>query len=270
MERENYLNFDKPFLDKPVYRYMKLDKFFMLFDESQNVLCQPRKWDDPFENFILNAQVQGSDGKLENFGVRDQVYGQCWTLERRSDALWRIFCGKGQGVRIRSTLRKLGATLSRNLSHAGRYHAFIGRVEYLSDKKLFGRARSISMDCFDPEKIARSLLMKRNAFRHEAEVRIVYRMMSDEPYGDGLFRYPIDPHKLIEQVMIDPRFQPGEVSELKQKIKNRTGYKGNLRYSLLYSKPKGFVITTPYSGSRALGPSSPTCAESGIHTRHEG
>ena len=31
MERKNYLNFDEPFLDKLVYRYMKLDKFFMLF-----------------------------------------------------------------------------------------------------------------------------------------------------------------------------------------------------------------------------------------------
>jgi hypothetical protein len=157
MERQNYLNFDEPFLDKHVYRYMKLDKFFKLFEKRQNMLSHPSKWDDPFEAFILNAKVKGSDGKLQDSGFRDYVYGQCWTVERRSDALWQIFCGKGEGVRIRTTLRKLGATFSGNLSHAERHHAFIGKVEYLSDKKLFGTGRSIFIKR-DPENIARSLL----------------------------------------------------------------------------------------------------------------
>ena len=52
-------------------------------------------------------------------------------------------------------------------THADCQHAFIGKVEYLSDKKLFGTGRSIFMNRVDPEKIARSLLMKRNAFKHE-------------------------------------------------------------------------------------------------------
>ena len=245
MERKNYLNFDEPFLDKLVYRYMKLDKFFMLFEGGQNALSHPSNWGDPFENFILNAKIKGTDGKLRNFGFRDRVYGQCWTVERRSDALWQIFCPmkdrKAQGIRIRTSLRKLGATFSRNLSHADCQHAFIGKVEYLSDKKLFGTGRSIFMNRVDPEKIARSLLMKRNAFKHEAEVRLVYQMTLGEPAGDGLFRYPVDPHALVDQVMIDPRFQPAEASELKRKIEDRTGYQGELRSSLLYSKPKSLT-----------------------------
>ena len=199
----------------------------MLFEERQNVLPHPRNWSDPLENFILNAKVKGTDGKLRDFAFRDGVYGQCWTVERRSDALWQLFCPmklrKAQGVRIRTTLRKLGATFSRNLSHDHRRQAFIGKVEYLSDKGLFGRARCIFMDEVDPEKIARSLLMKRNAFRHEAEVRLVYRMISGQPSGDGLFRYAVDPHALVDQVMIDPRFQPAEQSELKHKIREQTG-----------------------------------------------
>jgi hypothetical protein len=210
MERQNYLNFDEPFLDKRVYRYMKLEKFYKLFNERQNVLSHPSKWDDPFENFILNAKISNSGRNLREF--HNHVYGQCWTVERRSDALWQIFCGRGEGVRIRTTLRKLGATFSRNLSHAERHHAFIGRVEYLSDKQLYQTARSIFVNGVDQERIARSLLIKRNAFRHEAEVRLVYRMGSGETPEDCLFRYPIDPHNLIDQVMIDHRFQPTQVS----------------------------------------------------------
>jgi hypothetical protein len=250
MERQNYLNFDEPFLDKRVYRYMKLGKFFKLFNERQNVLSLPSKWDDPFENFILNAKVKGSDENLLEF--RNHVYGQCWTVERRSDALWQIFCGRGEGVRIRSTLRKLGATFSRNLSHTERHHAFLGKVKYLSDKRLYRTARSIFVNGVDPGRVARSLLIKRNVFRHEAEVRLVCRVTSGEPAKDGLFPYPVDPHELIDQVMIDPRFKPAEASELKRKIKDRTGYKGDLWYSLLYSKPKGFVIVTTHHSNRAL------------------
>ena len=57
-------------------------------------------------------------------------------------------------------------------------------------------------------------------------------MTLGEPAGDGLFRYPVDPHALVDQVMIDPRFQPAEASELKRKIEDRTGYQGEFRSSL--------------------------------------
>jgi hypothetical protein len=251
MDSKNYLNFETPFLDKPVYRYITLDKFLMLFDQCQNVLSHPRNWADPFESFILNAKVKSSKGKLQNFGFRNKVYGQCWTVKRRSDALWQIFCptkdGQAQGIRIRTTLRKLGETFSRTLGHADRQHAFIGKVQYLSDKKLFGQGRLIFMNHVDPQKIARSLLMKRNAFKHEAEVRLVYRILSDDCPEEGLFRYPVDPHALIDQVMIDPRFLPADASKLKRTIRNETGYKGQLLSSLLYSKPKGFVISAATS-----------------------
>jgi hypothetical protein len=111
------------------------------------------------------------------------------------------------------------------------------------------------MDRVDPEGIAWSLLMKRNAFKHEAEVRLVYRMTSGKPAEDHLFPYPVDPHALIDQVMIDPRFRPAEASKLRKKIRDQTGYKGKILCSLLYSKPKGFFVDTIGSD----GPSSGLC-----------
>jgi hypothetical protein len=50
----------------------------------------------------------------------------------------------------------------------------------------------------DPERIARSLLIKRNAFQHEAEVSIVYQITSGGPAKNDLFPYPVDPHALID------------------------------------------------------------------------
>ena len=123
MRQVNYLNFEKHFINKFVYCYMTLDRFFMLFEKRQNVLSHPRNWSDPFENFILNAKIKNPDGTLSDFGFRDRVYGQCWTVERRSDALWQVFCPmkhkRAQGIRIRTTSGKLGATFSRSLWQPG-------------------------------------------------------------------------------------------------------------------------------------------------------
>ena len=66
---------------------MKLHRLYQMFDERENVLVKPSMWDDPFENFILDARTRASDGKLRHFGFRDRVYGQCWTTEQRSDAM---------------------------------------------------------------------------------------------------------------------------------------------------------------------------------------
>ena len=71
MERKNYLNFDEPFLDKLVYRYMKLDKFFMLFEGGQNALSHPSNWGDPFENWAPSFSTPRSRALTASFGISD-------------------------------------------------------------------------------------------------------------------------------------------------------------------------------------------------------
>lgn len=74
-----------------VYRVIPRHRFFELFSERKNALVLPANWDDPFENFILRSQVQTADGKIDKFLLHNKLYGQCWTLHKRSDAMWRIY-----------------------------------------------------------------------------------------------------------------------------------------------------------------------------------
>ncbi len=69
-------------LDRPLYRIFGFARFVEVFEEKQLTLVKPKKWDDPFENFILNSTGILPDGMEFQFGSRDAFYGQCWTLTK--------------------------------------------------------------------------------------------------------------------------------------------------------------------------------------------
>ena len=94
---------------------------------------------------------------------------------------------------------------------------------------------------------ARTLLVKRPAFRHEAEVRLLWYAAKDS--ADGLFRYAVNPHELVDQIMIDPRLPTAEYYKAKMMIRNQTGYSGKILRSLIYAPPSELM---PASGSIAV------------------
>lgn len=87
----NLINLDEKDLDKAIYRIYPYHYFIKMLEDKNNVLVKTRLWEDPFENFILNATGQLPDGKLFLMGSRDQYFGQCWSLNIESDAMWRIY-----------------------------------------------------------------------------------------------------------------------------------------------------------------------------------
>lgn len=42
-------------LDKNIYRIFSFDRLTEMFNERKITLLKPKKWDDPFENFILKS-----------------------------------------------------------------------------------------------------------------------------------------------------------------------------------------------------------------------
>jgi len=110
-----------------VYRVTSLDRLFELFAKRQKVLVSPKLWDDPFENFILRSQRISRQG----------WYGQCWTRQRASDAMWRIYSQDSKGVRMRTTPERLIGGLSSSTAGDG----FFGTVDYLGKDRLMDFAR---------------------------------------------------------------------------------------------------------------------------------
>lgn len=231
-------------LDTKLYRTMPLKYLYELFDNRQNVLVRPKIWDDPFENLALSSPVE-SAGETGSFAFKDDYYGQCWTTEAISDAIWRIYSTDGPGVRVRSTVGQLLGQLADGFDpELARIRCFIGRVRYLKDDEITEFARKHFADGLDGRLIAESLLVKRRAFRHEEEVRLIYAATDGSQPSADLFRYSIDPHKMIHQIMVHPQLTDAEAGILKKEIAQRTLYKGEIRHSQLYRPPRGlkFII----------------------------
>jgi len=181
--------------DTPIYGIIKKKRFFELFNSKENTLCRPDEWHDPFENFILTSPVKAPDGSTGKFGFHNDVYGQCWTRRKASDALWRIYSPDNTAIRIKSRVGKLLAQLGRARGAHAQSECFIGRVSYPSRKRLKEFARTLFKNEIRSEfAIARSLLVKRYAFVHEQEVRLIYISGNKTKTEDKFFSYSDQPH----------------------------------------------------------------------------
>lgn len=77
-------------MDTRIYRIFPISRFIQVLTTKTLTLVKPKKWDDPFENALLSATfVVG--GETTSFAAKESVYGQCWTLHRETDAMWRIY-----------------------------------------------------------------------------------------------------------------------------------------------------------------------------------
>ena len=145
-------------------------------------------------------------------------------------------------LRIKTTIRDLLGSVYSSHSKLSDVNFCIGKVDYLSDARLMAIAHTTYDDNgISVESIFRSLLVKRNAFKHEKEVRLLYDEWDDD-FSKPLYRYDVDPHTLIKQIMIDPRKPHAEFKVLKQIIRKVTGFKGEIKRSLLYTLPKDIIL----------------------------
>ncbi|WP_430966768.1 DUF2971 domain-containing protein [Spongiimicrobium sp. 2-473A-2-J] len=233
--------------DKNIYRVFSVDRLFEIFNSKQLTLVRPKLWDDPFENVIMNSTGELESGEIFTIDSRNNFYGQCWTYTNESDAIWRIYAPNKDGVRVRTTPRKLLKSLYERSDEFRDLHCFIGKVDYYSKKRLnalLSNSKTISSWLLDSTGVgqAMTLLFKRYAFMHENEVRILYN--SNGKVKSDLFKYSIDPIDLIEDIVFDPRMDYKKFRTHKSDLK-KLGFKGRIVKSNLYTVPKlNFKLVT--------------------------
>jgi len=236
-------------LEKPIYRIFSFQRLESIFIGRQLTLVKPSLWDDPFENFILGAQGTLNDGTPFNIGFRNHYYGQCWSRTRESDAMWRIYSPEKDGVKVKTTIGKLFRPLFQKggdfrTIHNEEYNlsSFVGKVKYQSQKSLTGmlkdgnRMNGKVMDQSGWGQ-ASSFYFKRLAFKHENEIRLIYK---DTDNFHNLFHFEIDPHDLFDEIVLDPRMATSEVQRIKTQLRD-WGYEKKVIQSGLY-KVRAFNI----------------------------
>lgn len=247
-----YINFSQKELDRIqqqkmyVYRIFPFKWFVNLLESNNNVLVQPqKKWDDPYENPFKNVIIDIDSGREFLMNLFKKIYAQCWSLHNESDAMWRIYSSDKKGVLVKVRVDNL----LQSLSTAQQIHTpqlqklFIGKVIYkteqnlkktLEDPSYIQEIRSQGNKL--PIAAMKSLLYKRDSFKHEKEVRIILVNKVSDDSQPEIFPFTIDPNKLIESVTLDPRLNEKEYKRQKNKI-IKSGYSGEISKSSLYNLP---------------------------------
>ncbi|SDX75705.1 DUF2971 domain-containing protein [Flavobacterium degerlachei] len=247
---KNFLNFKAEDIDRPIFRFLTVERLFQIFKTHSNVLVSPKLWDDPFENHIMTSFIQQKmeDEKDICVGFRDNFYGQCWTQTRESDAMWRIYSPKYNGARITTTPRKLLQSLFMDTGNdINDYSCFLGKVNYYTTTKLREHLDKNALHwLIEPsgQGLTQSLLFKRIPFKHENEVRLLINTKFKTERGESLYPYRFNPLDIIDDVVFDPRINYEEFQNYKTELR-KLHFKKRIVKSKLYDMPK-FIIKTQF------------------------
>lgn len=233
---KNYINIEQEEFDIPIYRLMSIERFLFMLESKKLTLRRPHLWDDPFENILRRAIVRLKNGTDFDFeSLMNCFYGQCWTLEEESDAMWRLYTPCRNGIKIKATVRKLlEAVYDSNKSNPDRKF-FIGKVCYSTDNDIHSVLQDITSKNFvtDPtfRSQTRTLLIKPNAYKYEKEVRLIYVPESNISENEQFFQ--IETNELIEEIVFDSRMERSLYDYYSRRIRS-LGYSGAVRKSILY------------------------------------
>ena len=152
--------------------------------------------------------------------------------------MWRIYAPEKNGVKIRTTIRKLYESLNKSSLILPAMSCYIGRVKYYYKKDIedliSDRIANRNQQKGSVSQ-AKSLLFKRKAFKHEQEVRLIY-LDPQNKSEDEIYQYDCDPFALIDYITFDPRMNSRVYTIFKDHLKN-IGYQGAIVQSTLYRSP---------------------------------
>ena len=222
-----------------LYRIVKFEHAVEIL-QGQLHFSHPAAWDDPYEARVKHP-------------YSDAIFAQCWCKNALSDAMWRIYSPDRLGVRIRTSRSKLKDVMLKFMTtqKAGnqKYQYRIADVKYKATQRLEAATEEIignGASVFNQSKAADLLCLKRNAFKHESEVRaIFYRAKANNATAPLSLKIDVSGSDLVENIYIDPRASEHLVGALKNYLKNVIGFKGIIGQSGLYRIPSERVVRPP-------------------------
>ncbi len=222
---------------KRVYRFTTLDRFIESLKTSTFTFINPLKWSDPFEKFFLERDFIVHNKKVK-LPAKDKVFAVCVSGTLSSEAYWKVYAPKEDGVRLTFNTEKLLTNLLDNINDADIY---IGKVNYqitpefykisFDKKKLIKEIDSNNIG----EQQMRLLLKKRKSFLYENEVRIII-VPHIRPDEKTAYKLPADIKEFTTDYTLDPRLGKNHVKVLKEYFLQQFNFK--ISHSRLYSELK--------------------------------
>lgn len=217
---------------------MDLVKFVWMLKEKRLFMSRLDKLADSYEGSLTAKTIEGIDQFLRQHGSKEgwaemskfyienqsTTFVCCWHAnEQESEAMWRLYCGKGYGVAVQTTYKRLVEAIE------NQFDVYVGCVKYIDYER----------EWFPDANAFRPVMHKRLAFAHEHEVRLVsspstYRAMPPEQKPASI-SIPWNSSSMIERVFIDP-YAPEYFYEVVQSIVNAID--PSLSHRLVWSQMK--------------------------------
>jgi hypothetical protein len=238
MNAKNLINVTDP--DAAVYRIFSKNRFLDLLASSRNGLVNPSKWEDPFENFFLRSQVVGPEGeKISMSSLAEDWYGQCWTCNNDTDAMWRIYSPEKRGIKVKTTVRKLFESFYDEGDIYASLKFFCGKVRYLTEPEITAFMNKVTFQeiAFGGQStgFAELLCIKREAFQLENEVRLLFQDLDPKRGTAGVAQF--DVNMVFDEIVIDPRLPNIDAAKIDAEIR-AAGCILPISQSTLYRTPQ--------------------------------
>ncbi len=156
-------------------------------------------------------------------------------MEVEASFKWRNYASLRSGVRIQTTVKKLLEVIYDVNENMSKLSSFIGKVIYKTDSEIKKSINDIIeqmlMDS-SGKGIAKTLLIKREEFNYEEEVRVLF---SDKNKRDqNIVSFTIDPLSLIDSVLFAPKTSEYLFRIFKQRLAKKGFPKVKVTKSKLY------------------------------------
>ena len=236
-------------LDIPIYRYIHFESLYQIFLENQFVIRRVLEWDDTYENWLVKASFHSKSTQVNYKEFEDSFYGQCWTISKETDALWRIYSPDKNSVKIKSTIGDL-LRADFILDSAGEFTTiskYIGKVKYLSHTKIsdWVDIKRRETGLINSQILTESQFIKRKEFAHEKEIRLIATIIGDSTSSEEDQRQlflKIEPNNFIKEITFDPRICKTSFI-CRSQLLNKLGYQNSTKRSSLYDfKPLSIDI----------------------------
>lgn len=219
---------------KRVYRFTTLDRFIEVLKTKKFAFVNPTKWADPFEKFFLERDFLINNEKLK-LPIKDKVFAVCVSGTISSEAFWKVYAPKEDGIRLTFDSEKLLTNFLEKISDA---EVYIGKVSYQITKEFHkvsfdkkSLADEIKNATIGDQQI-KLLLKKRKSFLYENEVRIMVipHEMNKET---SVFHTLTELTNYTDDYTLDPRLGLNHVKVLREYFQRDFGFK--VSHSRLYS-----------------------------------
>lgn len=231
------------------YKYMSLETALLCIRNKTIRFAEPSSWQDKYESRFYNATIKSN----QQSPVNPPLAACCFTYSRDNEAAWKIYAYDKKGLDSRCVEFKIDRDELRKQMHEalntdpklkGKYKLYEGVVLYKDEQFInnlhmekitrngndeINVAHKAYFDSFSLNSYLSLMLLKRNAFLHEQEVRFFLVPIDDNLYNKGALDpidIPLNWSKILKEVRIDGNCTQFEKDLFKDELFTK-GYSGS-------------------------------------------